>query len=241
MPGPEAVVRAIDYPLLARAMGKSITEADVPWQIRVDSVLARPGGDVWLKAMVHRQMLPLPRQYDLVRIELKRPFSDGTVAIDLDPLSLLCRLAASVPPPAAAGGSSCVRWSSRLTISSVCCVTSGSLSNRRNERPLGTLLTSNLKRCGASSQSSTKFLRGAALDPRLLAGWVMRRFVKKPSTVASAPVSAVAQSPTVQLPHRQPPSILSRFIAAAIVIAQPVLDTPLVPPTRSRFYGFSLA
>jgi hypothetical protein len=45
---------------------------------------------------------------DLVRIELKRPFSDGdaeewlenhTVAIDLDPLSLLCRLATSVPPP----------------------------------------------------------------------------------------------------------------------------------------------
>jgi hypothetical protein len=45
---------------------------------------------------------------DLVRIELKRPFRDGdaeewlknhTVAIDLDPLSLLCRLAASVPPP----------------------------------------------------------------------------------------------------------------------------------------------
>ena len=36
---------------------------------------------------------------DLVRIELKRPFSDGTVAVDLDPLSLLCRLAALVPPP----------------------------------------------------------------------------------------------------------------------------------------------
>ena len=35
----------------------------------------------------------------LVRIELRRPFRDGTVAIDLDPLSLLCRLAASVPPP----------------------------------------------------------------------------------------------------------------------------------------------
>ena len=29
----------------------------------------------------------------------RRPFRDGTVAIDLDPLSLLCRLAASVPPP----------------------------------------------------------------------------------------------------------------------------------------------
>ena len=37
---------------------------------------------------------------NLVRIELKRPFRDGTVAVDLDPLSLLCRLAASVPPPA---------------------------------------------------------------------------------------------------------------------------------------------
>jgi hypothetical protein len=35
----------------------------------------------------------------LVRIALKRPFSDGTVAVDLDPLSLLSRLAASVPPP----------------------------------------------------------------------------------------------------------------------------------------------
>jgi Putative transposase len=35
----------------------------------------------------------------LVRITLKKPFSDGTIAVDLDPLSLLCRLATSVPPP----------------------------------------------------------------------------------------------------------------------------------------------
>jgi len=35
----------------------------------------------------------------LVRILLKRPYADGTVAVDMDPLSLLCRLAASVPPP----------------------------------------------------------------------------------------------------------------------------------------------
>jgi hypothetical protein len=35
----------------------------------------------------------------LVRITLKRPFGDGTVAVDMDPLSLLCRLAMSVPPP----------------------------------------------------------------------------------------------------------------------------------------------
>jgi hypothetical protein len=35
----------------------------------------------------------------LVRITLKKPFSDGTVAVDMDPLSLLCRLASAVPPP----------------------------------------------------------------------------------------------------------------------------------------------
>jgi hypothetical protein len=35
----------------------------------------------------------------LVRIALKRPFSDSSVAIDLDPLALLCRLCASVPSP----------------------------------------------------------------------------------------------------------------------------------------------
>jgi hypothetical protein len=36
---------------------------------------------------------------DLVRLELKRPFSDATVALDLDPLALLARLATTVPPP----------------------------------------------------------------------------------------------------------------------------------------------
>jgi hypothetical protein len=35
----------------------------------------------------------------MVRIALKKRFSDGTYAIDLDPLSLLTRLCASVPPP----------------------------------------------------------------------------------------------------------------------------------------------
>ena len=43
------------------------------------------------------RLQPLPN--GLVRIELKRPFRDGTVAVDLDPLSLMCRLAALVPPP----------------------------------------------------------------------------------------------------------------------------------------------
>jgi hypothetical protein len=35
----------------------------------------------------------------LVRVALKKRFSDGTFAVDLDPLSLLTRLCASVPPP----------------------------------------------------------------------------------------------------------------------------------------------
>ena len=34
-----------------------------------------------------------------MRIILKKAYSDGTVAVDMDPLSLLCRLATSVPPP----------------------------------------------------------------------------------------------------------------------------------------------
>jgi hypothetical protein len=34
-----------------------------------------------------------------VRIVLKKAYADGTVAVDMDPLSLLCRLATSVPPP----------------------------------------------------------------------------------------------------------------------------------------------
>jgi hypothetical protein len=36
---------------------------------------------------------------DLLRITLKRAYADGTVAVEMDPLSLLCRLATSVPPP----------------------------------------------------------------------------------------------------------------------------------------------
>ncbi|WP_434041539.1 MULTISPECIES: transposase [Sorangium] len=40
-----------------------------------------------------------PQQDGLVRQSLKRAFADGAVAVDMDPLSLLCRLAASVPPP----------------------------------------------------------------------------------------------------------------------------------------------
>ena len=34
-----------------------------------------------------------------MRITLKKAYTDGTVAVDMDPLSLLCRWATSVPPP----------------------------------------------------------------------------------------------------------------------------------------------
>jgi hypothetical protein len=39
------------------------------------------------------------RPNGLVRITLKKAYADGTIAVDMDPLSLMCRLATSVPPP----------------------------------------------------------------------------------------------------------------------------------------------
>jgi hypothetical protein len=56
----------------------------------------------------------------LVRITLKKAYADGTVAVDMDPLSLLCRLATSVPPPRfhtvryAGVLASASRWRSRI-------------------------------------------------------------------------------------------------------------------------------
>src|SRR5262249_29822813 len=40
-----------------------------------------------------------PREDGLVRITLKKPCADGTLAVAMYPISLLCRLATSVPPP----------------------------------------------------------------------------------------------------------------------------------------------
>ena len=40
-----------------------------------------------------------PRPGCALRITLKKAYADGTIAVDMDPLSLLCRLATSVPPP----------------------------------------------------------------------------------------------------------------------------------------------
>jgi Putative transposase len=41
----------------------------------------------------------VPAKDGIVRITLKRAFSDGTVAIDMGPFSLLSRLSAAVPYP----------------------------------------------------------------------------------------------------------------------------------------------
>jgi hypothetical protein len=41
----------------------------------------------------------VPQKSGLVAITLKRAYADGTVAVEMAPLSLLCRLAMMVPPP----------------------------------------------------------------------------------------------------------------------------------------------
>jgi hypothetical protein len=55
------------------------------------------GADVRGREALLRYVLRPPLAQE--RIAFKRAYADGTVAVDMDPLSLLCRLAASVPPP----------------------------------------------------------------------------------------------------------------------------------------------
>lgn len=60
------------------------------------------GREALLKYVLHppiAQERITPGPDGLIRIALKKRFSDGTFAVDLDPLSLLTRLCASVPPP----------------------------------------------------------------------------------------------------------------------------------------------
>lgn len=72
---------------------------------RFRGLLLWPTGPVYSERCALRLRPPLaterllPGPDGLVRIALKKPFSDGTVAVDLDPLSLLCRLLALVPAP----------------------------------------------------------------------------------------------------------------------------------------------
>jgi hypothetical protein len=84
----------IDAPLSVREAGFSLHAA----------TRAGPADEQGREALLKYILRPplasgrlLPGPDGLVRIALKKPFSDGTVAVDLDPLSLLCRLVALVP------------------------------------------------------------------------------------------------------------------------------------------------
>ncbi len=86
----------IDAPLSVREAGFSLHAAtragaaDEQGREALLKYILRP-------PLANERLLPGPD--GLVRIALKKPFSDGTVAVDLDPLSLLCRLVALVPAP----------------------------------------------------------------------------------------------------------------------------------------------
>ena len=87
---------SITGPLCATDSGFSLHAATV----------ARRDDPVGKQALVRYVLRPplaqdrlVLRPGGLVRITLKRPFNDGTVAVELDPLSLLSRLSASVPAP----------------------------------------------------------------------------------------------------------------------------------------------
>lgn len=81
----------IEAPLSVREAGFSLHAAtragafDEPGRQALLKYILRP-------PLTSERLLPGPD--GLVRIALKKPFSDGTVAVDLDPLALLCRLVA---------------------------------------------------------------------------------------------------------------------------------------------------
>jgi hypothetical protein len=93
---PERRALAYDKPLCASMDGFTLHAATRA------SALDASGREALLRYVLRR---PIAQdkieqgQDGLVRIVLERPFPDGTVAALLDPLSLLCRLAASVPSP----------------------------------------------------------------------------------------------------------------------------------------------
>jgi hypothetical protein len=94
---------------LAREPGAAITSplcaADMGFTLHAATIAKRD--DLAGREALCRYLLRPPLAQErvtlldsgLVRLGLKRAYSDGTVAVDMDPLSLLCRLAASVPGP----------------------------------------------------------------------------------------------------------------------------------------------
>src|SRR5690606_14907520 len=87
--------RGLEYPkgLCASAHGLSLHAATTA---RADDAVGREALCKYiLRPPIAQENIQLLTG-DLVRLRLKRPFSDGTFALDLDPLSVLVRLATTV-------------------------------------------------------------------------------------------------------------------------------------------------
>jgi hypothetical protein len=105
--GPERRRRAPIHPVHAASatITGPLCATDSGFSLHAATVVSHdnPRGKEALVRYVLRPPLAQQRlellENGLCRLTLKRAFSDGTIAIELDPLSLLCRLAASVPAP----------------------------------------------------------------------------------------------------------------------------------------------
>jgi hypothetical protein len=96
LPRPEPEALSYQKPLCASLCGFTLHAATRA------GALDREGREALLRYVLRPPLAQdrvLQLEDGLVRIELKKPYADGTVAVDMDPLSLLSRLATSVPPP----------------------------------------------------------------------------------------------------------------------------------------------
>jgi hypothetical protein len=157
-----------------------------------------------------------PRNDGLLRITLKKPYADGTLAVDMDPLSLLCRLAASVPPPrfhtvhysgvlAAAS-----EWRPRLA-------PPAPQPPAAKEAPGGGGEPGGAKRCDAYRPWAELLARSFAVDvlrcPRCQGGMKLLAIVKDQSRIARylAAVGEPTEAPR-RSPKRGPPYWKSRVL-----------------------------
>jgi hypothetical protein len=84
-----------------------------------------------------------------VRLEFKKPWSDGTSSVELEPLALIARLAALVPPPKAASRQ--IFWRTLVTR----CLTQPSFPHPPSPR--------HARRAGQAGQNKSKYIPWAEL------------------------------------------------------------------------------